>query len=181
MLAEVNDIIIGRPTEKDKTDDDDDSDNHGSGASEEENEGTLILDTTCAPQNIRFPTDTSLLDEARRNAEGIIDTLHEKGVTDGKIKPRTYRKQAKKRYNSFSKNRKKTKQLIRKTIRQQLGYLGRDLRIIEQIASVHADYMSFLSKWEQERLGVIRTLYAQQKEMFDTHTNRIDDRIVSLS
>ena len=181
MLAEVNDIIIGRPKEKDNTDDDDNSDNDGSGASRKKNDGTLILDATCAPQNIRFPTDTSLLDEARRNAEGIIDTLHKKGLTDGKKKPRTYRKEAKKRYNSFSKNRKKTKKLIRQTIRQQLGYLGRDLRIIEQIASAHPEYMSFLSKWERERLTVIHTLYAQQKGMFDAHTNRVDDRIVSLS
>ncbi len=36
-------------------------------------ERTLILDATCAPQNIRFPTDGSLLNEARLNAEEIID------------------------------------------------------------------------------------------------------------
>ena len=41
------------------------------------NEGTLILDATCVPQNIRFPTDTSLLNEAREKAEEIIDVLHE--------------------------------------------------------------------------------------------------------
>ena len=47
------------------------------GESEEENQGTLILDATCAPQNIRFPTDASLLNEARQKAEEIIDILHD--------------------------------------------------------------------------------------------------------
>ena len=58
MLAEVNDIIIGRPRVKE--DDDDSNGSDGSGTSDE-NDGTLILDATCAPQNIRFPTDASLL------------------------------------------------------------------------------------------------------------------------
>ena len=47
------------------------------------------MDSTCAPQNIRFPTDTPLLNEARENAEEIIDLLHAAGVTNSK-KPRTY-------------------------------------------------------------------------------------------
>ena len=52
-LQEVNDIIIGRETKK--KDDDGDSHSGGSGG----NRGTLILDATCAPQSIRFPTDGS--------------------------------------------------------------------------------------------------------------------------
>ena len=48
-LQKVNDIIIGRPTEKE---DNDKHDNGGSGG----NSGTLILDATYAPQNIRFPS-----------------------------------------------------------------------------------------------------------------------------
>lgn len=59
------------------------------------NEGTLILDATYVPQNIRFPTDVPLLNEARENSEEIIDAFHKAGLTDGK-KPRTYRKNVKK-------------------------------------------------------------------------------------
>ena len=40
---------------------------------ESPNEGTLILDATYAPQNIHFPTDTRLLNEAREKTEEIID------------------------------------------------------------------------------------------------------------
>ena len=32
------------------------------------NSGTLILDATCAPSNIRYPQDFSLLNEAREKA-----------------------------------------------------------------------------------------------------------------
>ncbi len=33
--------------------------------SEEPNKGTLTIDATCAPVNIRYPQDISLLNEAR--------------------------------------------------------------------------------------------------------------------
>lgn len=41
----------------------------------EENQGTLILDATCAPQQISFPQDINLLNEGRENAESIIDDI----------------------------------------------------------------------------------------------------------
>ena len=84
MLEEVNDIIIDRPRAK-KNSPDDDTDDKGNGGSSGENGGTLILGATCAPQNIRFPTDASLLNEARLNAKRIINTLHGNGLTDGKV------------------------------------------------------------------------------------------------
>lgn len=68
MLSWVNDRIIGRKTEDEKHDDDDassssDQDDDSKEDSKEneetaaeDSEGTLILDATCAPQNIRFPT-----------------------------------------------------------------------------------------------------------------------------
>ena len=176
MLAWVNDYIAGRPEEKD----DDDSENESSKnfkAEDAENEGTLILDATCAPQNIRFPTDVSLLNEARLNTEAIIDELHDLG-TFGSKKPRTYRQKAKNQYNSFSKARKKSKKMVRKATRQQLGYLKRNL---ETIHAIDRQFREKLSVKLQERLSVVETLYAQQKEMFESGTHRIDGRIVSLS
>ena len=79
MLNDVNDVITGRKTaeqiaaEAEKAKDSGHDDKSGDGstgsgsekneseAKEEPNAGTLILDATCAPQAIRFPTDTSLL------------------------------------------------------------------------------------------------------------------------
>ena len=210
IIQEVNDVIIGRKTVEDvlkKSDahdgheDGEEADSHddhdeGSGGDttggsdegdvekqreEAPNSGTLILDATCAPQAIRFPTDTSLLDEARRNTERIIDSFHKAGLTDGK-KPRLHRIKAKNLYNGFSKSRKKTRKSIRTCKRQQLNFLRRNLKAIDTVIRKHPDeWKNALTKWEIERLAVIRTLYDQQRTMYDTNTNRIDDRIVSLS
>lgn len=198
MLQDVNDVITGRKTAEQITrdadnhdEDHDGSSGEGSGGSggdgsdsgtkEAPNGGTLILDATCAPQAIRFPTDTSLLNEARKNTEEIIDALHAAGLTDGK-KPRTYRIVAKKQYNGFSKSRRKTSRSIRRSKRQQLNYLRRNLKHIDTVIQSHPDeWESALSRWQRERLAVIRTLYAQQREMYETGSTRINDRIVSLS
>ena len=41
-----------------------------------ENVGTMILDATASPSNIRFPQDFSLLNEAREKTDCMIDLLH---------------------------------------------------------------------------------------------------------
>ena len=188
MLAWVNDQVIGRKTEHDKNDGGDGDEGSGSDqadenkdeAEAEEKEGTLILDATCAPQNIRFPTDASLLNEARAKAEEIIDDLHAMGLSKGK-KPRTYREKGRRKYNSFSKARKKTLKMIRAIIRQQLGYLKRDLGIIADYEKRHPGCLKRLKPRRQKMLQVIRTLYAQQEQMYRNGTHKVPDRIVSLS
>ena len=52
--------------------DEDKREDKDSGAS---NHGTLILDATCAPADIQYPTDVRLLHEARRKLEGMMDHL----------------------------------------------------------------------------------------------------------
>lgn len=143
-------------------------------------EGTLILDATCAPQNIRFPTDTSLLNEAREKTEEIIDALHEQGLSEGK-KPRTYRREARWKYNGFSKARKKTKRMIRTAKKQQLQYLKRNLGIIDGYERRHPGCLQSLPQRKQTILQVIRTLYEQQDAMYRSGTHQVSDRIVSLS
>lgn len=43
---------------------------------EDPNQGVLLLDATCAPADVAYPTDLNLLNEAREKLEEIIDTLH---------------------------------------------------------------------------------------------------------
>ena len=59
--------------------------------------------------------------------------------------------------------------------------MKQDLKIVDQIAAAHLDYLQFLSSREQERMTAVRILYVQQLEMFNTNTRRTDNRIVSLS
>lgn len=75
-----------------KPDDEDDPPPNSGSITEEcanEKKDKLILDATVAPQAIRYPTDLSLLNEAREFSEQIIDRLYPE--TPLKRKPRTYR------------------------------------------------------------------------------------------
>jgi len=87
-----------------------------------------------APQAIRYPTDLSLLNEAREFSEKIIDELYSK--TDWKKKPRTYREKARKAFLAIVKQRRPSGKLRRRGIKQQLQYLRRNLRHIEHLLDV---------------------------------------------
>jgi len=77
----------------------------------------LILDATCTPADLRYPTDLGLLNEAREKLDEMIDTLHE---ANGKTtrRPRTYREKAKKAYLSVSKQRSPRKNQLRQAIKK---------------------------------------------------------------
>lgn len=61
-------------------------------------------------------------------------------------------------------------------------YLCRNLKHIDTVIQNHPEeWERALTRWQLERLAVIRTLYAQQRGMYELGSNRIDDRIVSLS
>lgn len=141
---------------------------------ERDNLGTLIIDATCSPANIRFPMDYSLLNEAREKLEEMIDYFHKK-YRPWK-KPRTYREVARKEYLELAKTKKPTAKKIRATIRKQLGYVKRDLGFIEKyLEEGYALAPRFINNYL-----VILELYRQQKYMFDNKTNRIENRIVSI-
>ena len=121
ILKEVNALIIEKNKQVFETHDDEDT-AKGSGegeAKEPENKGTLIVDATCAPEDMRFSHDVTLLDEARRKTGAIIDILHER-MPEGWEKPRTYRKKARKEFLSFIRNRKPRVNTIRKAVRMQI-------------------------------------------------------------
>ena len=134
----------------------------------------MIVDATCAPSNIRYPQDVSLLNEARENAEKLLDVLHD--PADGK-KPRTYRKRARKDYLKYTRCRKHTAKTTRKAIGRQLSYLRRDLEAIDGKLSMG----NSLTVRQTKRLNTIRTIYEQQKYMYDNRTHSVPDRIVSVS
>lgn len=176
ILGEINEMIVRDAKERQSKetksrDDDDDADNHPETGG---NSGTMIVDATCAPSNIRYPQDVSLLNEARENAEKLLDVLHDRN--DGK-KPRTYRRRAQKDYLKYTRCRKHTAKTTRKAIGKQLSYLRRDLDAIDSKLSLG----KILNARQTERLDTIRTIYEQQKYMYDHHTHSVPDRIVSVS
>ena len=97
------------------------------------NQGKMLVDATCAPADIAYPIDLSLLNDAREKLEGVIDTLHEpqRGTCR---KPRTYRKKARKHYLAVAKQRNPRKKTVRKAVRQQLNHVRRNLKHIQNLA-----------------------------------------------
>lgn len=156
------------------------SDPPGSGsAAEKPNEGQMICDATCAPQDIHFPTDVELLNDAREKAEEIIDLLHENREDQSVTKARTYRKKARKDYLNLVRKKRKTRREIRRAIRKQIQYLRRDLAHIQGLAKGGA--LRKLNKRQYRNLLVASEILRQQTEMYKKRTDRIDGRIVSLS
>ena len=165
-------------TDSKKSDDDTDNGSGGSTDSTSENKGKLLIDATCTPADITFPTDLKILNAAREKSEEIIDELH-RPHKGRKKKPRTYRKRARKEFLAISKSKKVSKSKLRKAIRKQLGYLGRNLKAIDRQSKKTS--ILLLSKRQYKNLLVIHEVYRQQKWMYDHRQRRIDDRIVSIS
>lgn len=142
--------------------------------------GQLILDATVVEQAIRFPTDLSLLNEARALAEQIIDTLCQRlKVAD---KPRTYRHKARSAYLAVAKQKRPGRKVLRRGLKQQLQYLRRNLGHIDKLmAPIPQGQPLPLPGWLLHRYWVIQHLYQQQWDMYRSQTRRCDHRIVSIS
>ena len=165
ILGEINEMIISKTIKNEKPPPDD-----GTGTT---NKGTLIADSTCAPQNIKYPQDTSLLNEAREDLEKIIDRLHK--PREG-VKPRTYRIKARQDYLDIAKRKNKTSKQIRRAVGKQLRYIRRDIKIVEVFIKNGKE----LSKWDTERYEIIKALYEQQLHMYENRVHTVENRIVSL-
>ncbi|NLA52789.1 MAG: IS5 family transposase [Clostridiales bacterium] len=144
------------------------------------NRGTLILDATCCPQDIHYPTDVGLLNQSREISENVIDALY-KTVTDQySYKPRTYREVARKDFLAFTKSRNHTASISRKAIRKQLNYLERDQRTVENLLENGAQ-MSALDTELYRKWLVTQEVLRQQQEMYNNKTHHVKGRIVSIS
>jgi hypothetical protein len=144
------------------------------------NRGKLIMDATCAPADIAYPTDLNLLNDAREQAEQLVDVLY--APLQGQItKPRTYRRQARKAYLAAAKARRLSKAKRRKAVGEQLRFLRRDLRHIDDLLTHDGVSVVLFSSRQYRLLLVIQEVARQQQEMFQQRSCRIEGRIVSLS
>ncbi len=146
---------------------------------QEQNKGQLILDASCIPSDISYPTDLILLNKARKKTEKFIDKLYK--PLKGKLekKPRTDRKQARKNYLKVAKKKRVSEKERKKAIKKQLRYVARNLRYIEELIN-RGSNLECLTKREQKSLEVIKKLYEQQQWMYDNNKRSIENRIVSI-
>ena len=169
MLEKINESLISkvskkRPEEEPKP----------------QNRGKLLVDATCTPADIRYPTDVSLLNEAREKTEEIIDILYEqiRGLVP-KTKFRTYRQKAHKIFLGFIKKKKHSQKEVRKAMKKQLQFIRRNLRHVENLLKMGAS-LGFLTKYQYRNLLVIHELFRQQSEMYAARARSIPGRIVSI-
>jgi len=181
QLGQINEAIVkaeqAESVAESAPESDNDDDGNGNTPSGG-NLGKLLIDATCAPADIRYPTDISLINEAREKSEQIIDTLFEplKGSCP---KPRTYRQKARRLFVAHTKTRKRSTRQRRKALGQQLRFLGRNLKTIDRLAQQTP--LTRLDRRQYRNLLVIQELYRQQQWMFDNRCHRISGRIVSIS
>ena len=154
--------------------DEDDSDTE---SDDPKNSGTLIIDATCAPADIAYPTDLELADKARGWTEDIFDYLYvtQGNYTEDGIKPRPYREVARHRFLNLNKRSKKSQKQVRKELRYQLYCIERNIRYINHYG------LSELPRIMMEIYSTIRIFLKQQREMLEGNKHYVKDRIVSLS
>ena len=170
----------------DKTSPDDYRDETSSDFSKDEdenssiNKGRVIMDATACPQDIAPPTDLNLLNDSREKLEELIDILYSQDLHQKK--PRTYRKKARKLYLKVAQMKKKGVKNIRKANGQQLRFIKRDISIINSLLDVYEQHnLPFPLTFKELRyFWIVQTLYLQQQTMYDSHTNSIEHRIVSI-
>ncbi len=143
--------------------------------------GELKIDATVADQEIRYPNDLGLLNEARLKTEKIIDHLFELTRDEDSVKPRTYRRKANEIYLKEAKKKKKQKKEIRKALRYLLNCVKRNLGHINQMLDELNGAEFPLEYKHMRQLWIIQTLWEQQWEMFINHNNTCKHRIVSIS
>ena len=134
------------------------------------------MDATACPQDIAYPTDLNLLNDAREKSEMLIDLLYVKEL-HGK-KPRTYREKARTIYLHTDQKKNKTGRIVRKGVGQQLRYLKRNIEHISKLLERYSG-IPFREK-ELKYWYVIQSLYSQREEMFREKTKSVPHRIVSI-
>lgn len=175
-LTNINEALARLAVDAQPTEDDP-SEERGAGESSPP-KGQLLVDATCVPADIKYPTDLHLLNEAREKTEMIIDHMHT-GRATPKKKPRTYRQKARRDYLRVAKAKKPGRQKLRQGLGKQLRYLRRNLCIIAGMAQ--AGLLVLLPPTRYRQLLIIQELYRQQLWMYTHRCHRIADRLVSLS
>ncbi len=188
LIGQLNEAIVKKSVESnrpkqeraaassDSTGEDNDDDEPPAAG----NAGQLIVDASCAPADIHYPTDLSLLNEARAHTEHILDLLYAQVREQVAQKPRTYRRKARQQYLHIAKQRQVKSKVRRKAVGQQLRYLRRNLAHIDTLIAAGAS-LARLDQQRYSKLLVISELFRQQQWMYQQRQRRIDERIVSIA
>jgi hypothetical protein len=133
----------------------------------------LLVDATIFPENIRYPNDISLLNEAR---EWIVKEIKLIGKYLGE-KVRTRCREARKAYLNFAKKKMRSFKAIKRAKKQMIQFVRRNIRQAKELMKRIDNKVSYGIR---KRLEIAEKIFKQQQEMYKLNKQRIEDRIVSF-
>ncbi len=150
MLAEAD----GSKPKRERTDED--GNDHG---------GTMKIDATCCDAEVRYPTDSNLLEDG----SGLIDRLLDKFCARHKVKkPQTHRTEARQAFIGLIKKKRKGKKLIDKTKLIQIRCLQADFQLfLDFLGKQSSTLLACFSRHDYMCLQAAFKMYEQQKMMFE--------------
>lgn len=163
MLAEAD----GSKPQKESTDKD--GKDHG---------GTMKIDATCCDAEVRYPTDSNLLEDGSK----LIDRLLDKFCSRHKMKkPQTHRVEARQAFIGLTKKKRKSKKLIDKTKLVQIRCLQADFQVFLDFLGKHvSSLLKYFSRHDYKCLQAALKMFEQQKMMFEQNVRSCADRIISI-
>lgn len=142
--------------------------------------GTLIIDATCTPADITYPTDLKLVNHAREITEQVIDLMHAP-LCGREPKPRTYRRTARKQFLTAAKSKRLSRAGWRTAIGKQLRFLRRNFATISHLLTRPEVTLRQLPPALYRKLLVAAEIDRQQTLMYRERSHRVDERIVNLA
>src|SRR5690606_38031659 len=131
----------------------------------------LQMDATACQADIKFPTDLGLLNDALEKSEELIDLLHKE--LKFKVKPRTYRRMARKDFLNLSKSKRNGYKKIRKGVREQPGYVKRNIKNLNHILDEHPEGLKLFKKNGQYKYWLVIQNLHRQQQMYDQKAKSI--------
>ena len=136
----------------------------------------MLADATVFPEHVKHPNDVGLLNDVRKWLVGNIKTLGgELGRTC-----RTSCRKAKQSFLSFSKQKRRSRQMVRRAKKEMLQFVRRNLGQLEELVGALEERGRFVEDGLRERLETGRRIFEQQMEMHRESKHRVDGRIVSF-
>lgn len=147
---------------------------------EDENDhgGTMKIDATCCNAEVRYPTDSNLLEDGSK----LIDRLLDKFCNRHHIsKPQTHRVEARKAFITLTKKKCKGRKLIDRTKLIQIRCLQADIQIFMKfLGNQMSNLLKCFNRHDCKCLQAAFGMFEQQKMMFENGVRSCIDRIISI-
>lgn len=140
--------------------------------------GTMKVDATCCDAEVRYPTDSNLLEDGSKLIDRLLDKFCARHKTK---KPQTHRTEARNAFILLTKKKRKGRKLIDKTKLVQLRCLQADFQVFLDFLGKHtSDFFACFSRHDYKCLSAAFKMYEQQKMMFEQNVRTCANRIISI-